>query len=627
MAVCNIFNALNENKTTGTFLTFSQYTEDMACWNSQSVYYRVVPSKFMAVELNESGLTNDNIAKTLQNYFENGCAVCRSNDNDWNPTKSSSLFWDTMFNQGLIDDNISNIKYVGDINIQSCDEHNGMTYSDIYCHIPSNEKQYTYTVNVIQEDDTISSGNYVEGYTSDELGSWGDIDPIINYKTYNSYNFDFDNKTAINASKYIFNSVIVLYDVYNKDEKIYSNIPMGIYITGSIYNEKIQNPVTKFVSNDDIYATGSSYGLRICTRYSSVNGDINVSIDNNYADLTRVLSQISVSQQKMDDIINTRYNYAQNYKELLSIFKNSRTNVPYIKDINGVDYWFINGKVVQKCLVPRICNNPDGVEQSYDIDDLSIDMDNVQVVGFDNNSLSIDINGNIIYDNGDVNITSSTSTSSSSDGCCNCMKDVYSLESFVVDPVISLLDPQTTITKILRFRILKNGSADSIVSPKEVSVDDNAVSFLLNEDPEGIYYEIPISINSSIVGENKYLIKGYNLKVVLKDNTELIDNPYIVFTYPSYFQLSSEDGFSPNNNDIILQNTRKLIKTYTNENHYHVYYAYPKSYGELTSISDSQGLEYIHDFTRTIETHNTAEYYVYKDNNPACVINYTLKFI
>ena len=36
----------------------------------------------------------------------------------------------------------------------------------------------------------------------------------------------------------------------------------------------------------------------------------------------------------------------EQYKELLSIFKNNKTNVPYVKDINGKDYWFVNGKYV-----------------------------------------------------------------------------------------------------------------------------------------------------------------------------------------------------------------------------------------------------------------------------------------
>jgi hypothetical protein len=36
----------------------------------------------------------------------------------------------------------------------------------------------------------------------------------------------------------------------------------------------------------------------------------------------------------------------QQYKELLSTIKNNRTNVPYVKDVNGNDWWFVNGRPV-----------------------------------------------------------------------------------------------------------------------------------------------------------------------------------------------------------------------------------------------------------------------------------------
>jgi hypothetical protein len=36
----------------------------------------------------------------------------------------------------------------------------------------------------------------------------------------------------------------------------------------------------------------------------------------------------------------------QQYKELLSTIKNNRTNVPYVKDVNGEDWWFVNGRPV-----------------------------------------------------------------------------------------------------------------------------------------------------------------------------------------------------------------------------------------------------------------------------------------
>jgi hypothetical protein len=54
---------------------------------------------------------------------------------------------------------------------------------------------------------------------------------------------------------------------------------------------------------------------------------------------------------KMFEITNSTVNNIQLCKDELSILKNNRTNVPYIKTINGDDYWFVNGKLVSKVIV------------------------------------------------------------------------------------------------------------------------------------------------------------------------------------------------------------------------------------------------------------------------------------
>ena len=96
MAVCNIFNRLRSN--TGTYFMFSQYAEDLTRESVQSSYYRVTPSKFIALELDVNEYNDDTIARLLQNKFENGCAVCRKEMVDtWVPNHSTNLFWDTLF--------------------------------------------------------------------------------------------------------------------------------------------------------------------------------------------------------------------------------------------------------------------------------------------------------------------------------------------------------------------------------------------------------------------------------------------------------------------------------------------------------------------------------------------------
>ena len=87
MAICNLFSDLTKN--TGNFLMFSQYTEDLTKYAVEQEAYKVMPSKFIAMDVNYStvrenieenkwnttanGLNGD-IPRYLQHYFDNSCA-------------------------------------------------------------------------------------------------------------------------------------------------------------------------------------------------------------------------------------------------------------------------------------------------------------------------------------------------------------------------------------------------------------------------------------------------------------------------------------------------------------------------------------------------------------------------
>lgn len=399
MAVCNTFRPLNNE--TGTFLTFSQYMEDLTAWKVKDQFHKIIPSKFIAIDCKQENYNNSTLPKYIQEYFENACACFKNNTSlikeNWNPEYTKTLFWNMMFkheesdntdptnsyNCGLID--IKDIKYVGDINLQSYNAVDGMGYSEIYCHIPNEAHSYlySYSIDTLTSEYNISreNGDVIEGYQPYELEGW---ETLSLYETYNyslgkSYEFSWDGNqvsTKLLDKSFNINMIVVLYDIWNDDQIVCKDIPMGIYLTGKIDTTtcKIQNHITKYVSNEDIYNSGTSYGLRICSRYV-VSGDTDNYIvkevtveDNNYGDLSRVLSQLSISQNKMDEVINKTYNTEQNYKNLLAIFKNSRTNVPYIKIVNNESCWFVNGKLIGPSVV-------DGVYDSYTNDEIDYLMD------------------------------------------------------------------------------------------------------------------------------------------------------------------------------------------------------------------------------------------------------------
>lgn len=375
MAICNTFGEL---KNTGTFLTFSQYMEDLTKWQTESIYHKIVPSKFIAIKIPKSNLNNfgnGSLPRLFVEKFENACACFKNlNDFEWIPEYSKTLFWDTVFNSGLI--NMSDINYVGDINLQSYNNVDGMGYSEIYCHIPDNAAQYTYSNEIKPRTDAPNSitkqqNDLLEGFT-DVTDDESKLTDDYEYSIKNQYEFSWNQSSNLdepirtNNNSFDINTIIVLYDILNDGSSIASDIPMGIYFTGSINDDgEIQNSITKYVSNEEIFGAGTSYGLRICSRYVVASESNSYSTqtvtceDNNYSDLSRVLTQLSISQNKMDRIVNTIYSN-QNYKTLLSLFKNQKVNVPYIKYINGEKYWFVNGKMIDSAESQLISlpNNP-----------------------------------------------------------------------------------------------------------------------------------------------------------------------------------------------------------------------------------------------------------------------------
>lgn len=355
MAVCNLFNVL-ENKT-GTFFTFSQYTEDLTRNISQRSNYKIVPSKFYALYIDFSQEDNISIPKKLRDRFENGCAICRSKlEESWTPELSKNLFWNALLGvdgitEGMTD--ISSFKYYGDINFQSYSEYDGMGYSEIYCYLSNNDKSYIFEHGNSQSSEiSLSSNTTIEGYSSEELAGC-----LINAECESNIylpfiTHDFKRSSEEDVDFFKINTIIPLYSIYSGDNILYEDIPLGIFFTGIIdENHMMTNEITKYIHNIDIYDSGTSYGLRICSRYVISGQDYIYEMDTNVeggynSDLCKLLEKMAETHNKMDEILSKNYVLTQNYKELLSIFKNSKTNVPYIKNVGGVDYWFVNGKVV-----------------------------------------------------------------------------------------------------------------------------------------------------------------------------------------------------------------------------------------------------------------------------------------
>lgn len=392
MGKCNLIAPVSQN--TGNFILFSQYAEDLTRASQSEDFYRVTPSRYVLLNLNPvTGMNPVALAEFFQNYYENACSVLRENSSiGWTPEAATAMLWKTLFKSGLatvpILDETDTTYYtpsvlkVGDINITSTKQFDGINYSEIYVNVPQGSKREKYTFTKYSSEQTRIAQYphyYICGYPDDEYPTAGTAEWPSNhlsskysdgtvsvegstqyiYELYSSTDFVLDTESIreLDDKQYQFNAVLVMYDIHKKnlevpeDITIYQNIPMGLYFTGAPDSGgTLQNPVTIWVNNPEIYEQGTSYGFRICTRYLSTQNSLYI-VDSTIADTEElydqyaaVMAKIGDSQIKMDNLLSAMSSYQQQINSHLANIKNYQVNVPYIRNIGGVNYWFVNGK-------------------------------------------------------------------------------------------------------------------------------------------------------------------------------------------------------------------------------------------------------------------------------------------
>ena len=123
--------------------------------------------------------------------------------------------------------------------------------------------------------------------------------------------------------------------------------------------------------------------------------------------------------------------------------------------------------------------------------------------------------------------------------------------------------------------------------------------------------------------------KTFTLSVTDSKNNVRSSSITFTFVYPFYYgtftNSLTETDIKNKVKLVELKNNKTLTLTY---NDMKVFYAYPKAYGELKSIKDGNGFEYLNDFNKEEMNINSIPYYVYKIKNKASVsqIKYTFSF-
>lgn len=368
-SICNVFNPID--KENGNFLLFSQYVEDLSKSVSDSTY-KIRPSQFICMnwDFNPSAIEGVTVKGTdpyietipgyFQNIFENGIAALRSNDVMVSPVDFGLNFMDKL--KSLIGDKFEScIKYIG--NIDSTSWQDG--FADILLSITSGASPIIATAtdpithSSYEYDNPSFDGEYYI-YGWDKNSSSLPLSPITSQTITTSGDWDadtsksvFDNfittKEDTESNSFTFNTILILYDI-EIDNNNYSGIPLGLYFTGKGIEGGISNPVTIYKSNVAAYGAGSGWSLRICTRFSSVPyGNLQVEeieLDPSIVpeSISRVISAAAETIKTVREFANNSIYDSQTIKEMYSWIKNGRLNVPYVREVNGVKYWFVNGR-------------------------------------------------------------------------------------------------------------------------------------------------------------------------------------------------------------------------------------------------------------------------------------------
>ena len=126
-------------------------------------------------------------------------------------------------------------------------------------------------------------------------------------------------------------------------------MPLGIYFTGAPVDGTLTNEITKYISSDEVYNQGTSYGLRICSRFLSHPNstdavEVSATGSTNISELAPVLEKMGETLSSIQDVLAQDDKMYHLVKDHLVMLKNNKVNVPYVRQVGNKKYWFVNGK-------------------------------------------------------------------------------------------------------------------------------------------------------------------------------------------------------------------------------------------------------------------------------------------
>lgn len=281
------------NTTAGTFYPTTQFTNDLSLLGQYT--YKVIPSKFVTYK--DIPYDRDGMDTAMD--------TARIADNSSHKDIKTAA-WALIGTDGVTS---------GDINFISTDVSQGLTFCEIYVHVTGQDHTPKY----------YETGTVVTAENE-----------MVNDST------DYPAGSTIT-----FQYILLLYDLYNGDELICRDMPMGMYV--------LPDKQTLLVKSEELYGSGTSWATHILARVAASAISDNVGLENgDYTSLTAVLAEFGNLAAQMQEILNQKYDTLQIVKQYMTEFKNIReVNVPYISE-DG-EWWMVNGKPVT-----RVCQTGSG---------------------------------------------------------------------------------------------------------------------------------------------------------------------------------------------------------------------------------------------------------------------------
>ena len=114
-----------------------------------------------------------------------------------------------------------------------------------------------------------------------------------------------------------------------------------------------------------------------------------------------------------------------------------------------------------------------------------------------------------------------------------------------------------------------------------------------------------------------------HLELTYEKGTINSNTVYATFVHPYYYGVGAV-GTDPETLTKLVQSKGSKTLSFS-PNKQHIIFAYPKSYGDLKSIKDSNGFENINGFTKT-EGGNSVPYIIYTSNEASTNTDFKLTF-